>query len=112
MQSTRTPEPDPAARVAPAPKPAAPWRVAAVQARSGFRLDVTFTDGTAGEVRLQEFLEAPVVTGTVFEALRDPDVFAQARVVLGVVTWPNGTDLAPDAMYDAIRAHGHWTVEP
>ena len=111
MQPTRNPESDSAARVAPAPKPAAPWRVAAVQPRPGLRLGVTFADGTAGEVRLQQFLEAPAVTGTVFAALRDPDVFARARVELGVVTWPNGADLAPDAMYDAIRTEGYWVVE-
>jgi len=28
----------------------------------------------------------------------------------GVVTWPGNLDLAPEAMYDAIRAHGRWTV--
>jgi len=26
------------------------------------------------------------------------------------VAWPNGADLAPDAMWDAIRAHGYWVV--
>jgi hypothetical protein len=76
------------------------------------RLDVEFTDGTAGEVRLEPFLSASRVTGTVFEALRDPAFFAQARIELGTVTWPNGADLAPDAMYDNIRMQGHWTVEP
>jgi hypothetical protein len=51
------------------------------------------------------------VAGTLFEQLRDPALFAKARVELGAVTWPNGADLAPDAMYDAIRAHGSWTTE-
>ncbi len=111
MQPTRTPESDSAARVVPAPRSAAPWRVVALQAKPGLRLDVTFEDGTRGEVRLQEFLDAPAVRGSVFERIRDPEVFAQARVELGAVTWPNGADLAPDAMYDAIRAQGHWTVE-
>jgi hypothetical protein len=85
--------------------------VVAVQAKPGLRLDVRFADGTTGEVRLQEFLEGPATRGTLFEPLRDPEVFAQASVKLGAVTWPNGADLAPDAMYDAIRARGHWTVE-
>jgi len=49
--------------------------------------------------------------GTVFEALRDPAVFAQARVVMGTVQWPNGADLAPDAMYDAIQETGVWVLE-
>jgi hypothetical protein len=45
------------------------------------------------------------------EALRDPRVFSQARVVLGTVQWPNGADLAPDAMYDAIRENSVWVVD-
>jgi hypothetical protein len=30
---------------------------------------------------------------------------------MGAVHWPSGADLAPDAMYDAIRQGGIWTVE-
>lgn len=75
------------------------------------RLDVTFSDGTHGEVRLDAFLSSEAVKSTVFDALREPEFFQQARVVLGAVSWPNGADLAPDAMYDAIQARGHWTVE-
>jgi hypothetical protein len=59
---------------------------------------------------LDDFLESEQVRGSVFEELRDPNIFRQARVELGAVTWPNGADLAPDAMYDAIRAHGYWVV--
>jgi hypothetical protein len=76
-----------------------------------FRLLVTFVDGTSGEVDLQELLRRPRGAGNAFEALRVPEVFAQARVVLGAVEWPGGADLAPDAMYDAIREHGRWVVE-
>jgi Protein of unknown function (DUF2442) len=47
----------------------------------------------------------------VFEALRDPAVFAEARVVMGAVQWPIGADLAPDAMYDAIRESGIWDLD-
>lgn len=47
----------------------------------------------------------------VFAALRDPGVFAQVEVVLGAVTWPGELDLAPDAMYDALKAKGSWTPE-
>jgi Protein of unknown function (DUF2442) len=57
------------------------------------------------------FLNDPKVAGTVFEPLRDPAVLAQVRVMLGAVQWPNGADLAPDAMYDAIRQHGRWAPE-
>ena len=104
--------PDPAAGVAPAPRPAAPWRVVSVEPGPEMTLRVAFLDGTAGGVRLQGFLESPRVSGTVFEALREPAVFGQARVDLGAVSWPNGADLAPDAMYDGIRACGHWSPAP
>lgn len=41
----------------------------------------------------------------------DETTFASASVVLGAVTWPNGADLAPDAMYDAIRERGRCVIE-
>jgi glycine/D-amino acid oxidase-like deaminating enzyme len=35
-----------------------------------------------------------------FEPLRDPEVFSQVGVdEFGAVFWPNGADLAPDALY-------------
>jgi hypothetical protein len=76
-----------------------------------FRLRVSFVDGTAGEVDMQEFVNDRKVEGTIFAQLRDPSYFSQARVELGAVQWPNGAELAPDAMYDAVREHGQWTVE-
>jgi len=71
---------------------------------------VAFVDGTTGEVHMSSFLNDPKVAGTVFEPLRDPAVFAQAQIVLGAIQWPSGADLAPDAMYDAIREHGVWVL--
>jgi len=74
------------------------------------QLEVTFVDGTNGKVDMRNFLSSAVVDGTVFESLRDPAVFAEARVVMGAVQWPNGADLAPDSMYDAIRESGLWII--
>ena len=73
-----------------------------------FRLRVTFVDGTDGEVDLRALLARP--EAGVFAPLRDAEIFARARVVLGAVEWPGGPDLAPDAMYDEIREHGRWMV--
>ena len=55
--------------------------------------------------------QSPAVRGTPFEPLTDESLFRQVRVDLGAVTWPTGADLAPDAMYDAIRASGEWILE-
>jgi hypothetical protein len=104
-QSDRTPELEPAI------KHTVPWRALSVTVVPDARLRVTFVDGTAGEVHMKRFLSSPSVDGTIFEPLRDPAIFAQAQVVLGAVQWPNGADLAPDAMYDAIREHGEWILD-
>jgi hypothetical protein len=47
----------------------------------------------------------------VFSCLRDPALFDQVFLDCGAVTWPGEIDLAPDAMYDEIRAHGCWVLE-
>jgi hypothetical protein len=73
-------------------------------------LRVKFVDGTIGEVDLAPLL-AREDLGAVFEPLRDEEFFARVGVVSGAVEWPNGADLAPDAMYDAIREHGRWVPD-
>jgi hypothetical protein len=40
----------------------------------------------------------------VFEALRDPAVFAQFRVGEGgTLEWPNSADFAPEFLHDLVR---------
>ena len=90
-------------------RPAAPWRVAHAEALPGFRLRVSFNDGTAGVVEMAEFLKSDAAG--VFARLRDEELFRQVKVSLGAVTWPGDLDLAPDAMHRAIREHGTWTLE-
>ena len=92
-------------------QPTVAWRVTSVAALPEAKLRVTFVDGTAGEVHMRSFLSDSKVAGTVFEPLCDPAVFVQAKIVLGAIQWPNGADLAPDAMYDAIREHGVWVLD-
>ncbi len=71
--------------------------VVEVRAGAAYRLRLVFEDGLAGEVDIAKLVP---FTG-VFEPIRDPDVFGQARVDadLGTVVWPNGADLAPDVLY-------------
>jgi hypothetical protein len=104
-QTDRTPQ------VEPTIKHTVPWRLTSVAALPDARLHVVFVDGTNGEVHLKSFLNSPTINGTVFEALRDPAIFAQAQVILGAVQWPTGADLAPDTMYDVIRKHGVWILD-
>ena len=73
-------------------------RVTQVKALSDWRLEVRFSDGTAGVVSIKDRLFGPV-----FAPLKDPVLFAQASVdEYGAVCWPNGADLAPDALYQTI----------
>jgi hypothetical protein len=111
MQQTENPEGDRTPEVVPAIRHSVAWRVSSVRVVAEARLHVTFLDGTAGEVDMRAFLSNAKISGTVFESLLDPAIFAQARVTLGAVEWPNGADLAPDAMYDAIRQHGVWVLD-
>jgi hypothetical protein len=85
-----------------------PWVVTAVRALPGHQLDVRFVDGTSGRVDVSR-----LAFGTnpgVFEPLRDPAFFERVQVCDGAVTWPGELDLAPDAMYEEIKAHGWWVV--
>ena len=75
-------------------------RVVSVRAIDEYRLEVAFDDGARGVVSLEDRLFGPM-----FEPLRDPKVFQQAFAdEFGAVCWPNGADLAPDALYERIRA--------
>jgi len=73
-------------------------RVVKARALDGYRLYVEFDDGAKGEVELADRLFGPV-----FEPLKDERLFAQVQVdEFGAVCWPNGADLAPDAMYERL----------
>jgi hypothetical protein len=64
-----------------------------------YRLHVEFDDGVSGTVEI-----FPRLSGPVFEKLRDEAVFRQVTIddESGAVCWPNGPDLAPDAMYSRL----------
>ena len=75
-------------------------KIESVKALSDWRLEVRFTDGTVGVVCLKDRLFGPM-----FEPLKDPTFFARVFVdEYGAVCWPNGADLAPDALYEQIRS--------
>ena len=109
MQPHADTKEDRTAELTPPVCPSAPWRVAEVEALSGFRLRVRFNDGVAGIVDLAAFVTSGAAG--VFGKLRDEGFFRQVKVDLGAVSWPGNLDLAPDAMHHAIKEHGTWTLE-
>ena len=81
-----------------------PYLIRAVEYLGGFRLRITFADGLVSEVDLADRLGGDV--GPVFEPLKDQTFFSRVSVdpELGTIVWPNGADLAPDALYaQAVR---------
>jgi hypothetical protein len=69
-------------------------RVVKVALLPQYRLLVEFDYGVASTVDLSGELD-----GEVFQPLRDEAAFRQVTVdEFGAVCWPNGPDLAPDAM--------------
>ena len=85
-----------------------PWRVVEVRALANYRLFVRFADGLEGEVDTRPMLFG--ARAGVFTRLRDARAFEAVYVDLGAVTWPSGLDLAPDRMYDEIKAAGRYTM--
>lgn len=76
------------------------YDVVDVQPVIPIELQVRFAEGAAVTARF----EASHLT-CVFEALRDPIVFAQARIGEEVVTSLGNLDLAPDATCAKIKSH-------
>ena len=102
MSTQGTAEKDPAAGL----RSTAEYRVVSVEPIAYLRLAVRFADGLTGEVTLNK----SSLIG-VFQALNDPALFARVTCEQGFVEWPGEIDLAPDAMYDEIRAHGQWILD-
>ena len=80
------------------------YQVKAVTALPDYQLDVEFRDGQRGRVSLRDRLCGPM-----FEPLRDETLFGQVSVdEYGAICWPNGADLAPDALY---RQTQSWSLQ-
>jgi hypothetical protein len=82
-----------------------PWDVVDLKIIAPLAMLVRFSEGTLGELRF----EASHLTG-VFSALKDFNFFNQAFIDRGAVSWPDNIDLAPDAMYNEIKANGIWVL--
>ena len=65
----------------------------------GFRIQLTFNDSRQGSVDLESWLEGPI-----FEPLKDRTYFQGFFLDGGTVVWPNGADIAPETLYEALKS--------
>lgn len=82
------------------------WDVIDAKITGYLEFSVRFADGLSGRVKM-----LPSHLYGVFERLKNPDTFNQLQVTDGFVAWPGDIDLAPDAMYEAIKQKGEWILE-
>ena len=62
----------------------------------GFVVATRFDDGTEKQVDISQWFKGPV-----FKALRDSRFFKKFFIEAGTLAWPNGVDIAPEALYEA-----------
>lgn len=64
----------------------------------GFRIHLTFSDNLQGTLDFQHWLEGPI-----FEPLKDGHYFQRFFIDGGTVAWPNGADIAPETLHEALK---------
>ena len=81
--------------------PPSAYTITSAKVIGSHKLELTFSDGTVGVVDFS----VEDWTG-IFTPLADPAYFASVSVdpEMGTVVWPNGADMAPDALYDDVKA--------
>ena len=62
----------------------------------GFIVSTRFDDGTEKYIDVSQWFKGPV-----FEPLKDPKLFKKFFIDAGTLAWPNGVDIAPEALYAA-----------
>lgn len=66
-------------------------------------IETTFDDGTTKAIDFANWLDGPV-----FEPLKDKKYFRKFFLDGSTVAWPNGADIAPEALYDTLGVEfGH-----
>ena len=73
--------------------------VTAARYVADYRLDVTFSDGTRKVIDFSQWLRGPV-----FEPVKDLEYFKKFILDGWTVSWPNGADIAPEALYASQEA--------
>ena len=71
------------------------WVVSKIVPQKDHTLLLTFEDGKKGIYDFKPDLSRPT-----FRKLQDIDFFMQAKVLYGTVVWPDGSDMAPEHLYE------------
>ena len=61
---------------------------------TGFIVSARFDDGTEKQIDVSQWFKGPV-----FDSLKDPKIFKKFFIEAGTLAWPNGVDIAPEALY-------------
>ena len=72
-----------------------PQVIAAKRVR-GFVIATRFDDGSEKHIDISQWFRGPV-----FKPLKDATFFKKFFIEAGTLAWPNGVDIAPEALYDA-----------
>jgi len=86
--------------------PAAPWRIQAVSVLPDYRLALTFRDGLTSIADFSAIKSSN--NSGIYAPLIDPEFFAQVRIELGVLVWPNGVDIDPAWLHENLSAGNTW----
>lgn len=86
-------------------------RVTHVRHLSEYRLELSFADGTKGQL---DFKDRVVGRGGVFSPLEQVGLFGQVKVdpEAGTIVWPNGVDFCPDVLYSLVTGKPIKILEP
>jgi Protein of unknown function (DUF2442) len=78
-------------------------KITHLEGLGGFRLRLSFTDGTQGVHDFTALVNEP---GQMLEPLRDEGYFSRVFLEFGAPTWPNGFDIAPEWLRREMEAAG------
>ena len=81
-------------------------KVTRLEKLDGFRLRVSFNDGSEGVHDFASLLNEP---GPMLEPLHDESYFARVFLEFGAPSWPNGFDIAPEWLWREMETAGELT---
>ena len=74
------------------------WTVINATPNKNYTITIKFHDGS---VRLYD--AKPLLEKKIFERLKNPGFFVQAKVECGTVVWNDDIDIAPEHLYEASK---------